>query len=204
MSRQEALRELGLSDGSPDAAAIKAAYRKRSLATHPDKGGSSEEFVRVAQAYEVLTSPDGGASSGGAQHSSSQGGRPMTPEEQMKFAEDLFFQQFADFLENSDSTADKAVEWLFKQFFEKPPDNTGKSKETKSVELPFQLRLLKRVMKWTARHAFNAVKSFAESDTAQININGQTLTGADLKKLRELLRRRAAAAKKPADTKDEM
>ena len=36
---------------------IKAAYRKLALATHPDKGGSADEFFRVARAYRALLNP---------------------------------------------------------------------------------------------------------------------------------------------------
>jgi curved DNA-binding protein CbpA len=36
------------------AAAIKRAYRKRAMETHPDRGGSQEEFEEVKLAYEVL------------------------------------------------------------------------------------------------------------------------------------------------------
>lgn len=35
---------------------IRAAYKKRALETHPDKGGDPEEFLRVKQAYEAITS----------------------------------------------------------------------------------------------------------------------------------------------------
>ena len=37
-------------------ATLRRAYRRRSLATHPDKGGSDEAFRRVACAFEVLSS----------------------------------------------------------------------------------------------------------------------------------------------------
>lgn len=40
-----------------DAAAIKAAYRKRSRATHPDKGGDTPAFQRVNAAYRLLGDP---------------------------------------------------------------------------------------------------------------------------------------------------
>ena len=35
---------------------VRAAYKKRALETHPDKGGDPEEFLRVKQAYEAITS----------------------------------------------------------------------------------------------------------------------------------------------------
>ncbi len=39
-------------DASADA--IKAAYRSRARATHPDRGGDPREFIRVQAAYEIL------------------------------------------------------------------------------------------------------------------------------------------------------
>ena len=62
MTKSRAMRELGLSAGYTEKD-LKSAYRKRSLETHPDKGGSNEEFVKVAEAYEFLSS--GGTSETG-------------------------------------------------------------------------------------------------------------------------------------------
>ncbi|KAL7710120.1 chaperone protein DNAj [Lotmaria passim] len=45
-------------DKNADLKAIKKAYRKRALETHPDQGGNKEEFAEVAEAYEVLSNPD--------------------------------------------------------------------------------------------------------------------------------------------------
>lgn len=36
---------------------IKKAFRKKSMETHPDKGGSNEEFQEVTKAYEILATP---------------------------------------------------------------------------------------------------------------------------------------------------
>jgi curved DNA-binding protein CbpA len=43
----------------PDASQreVKAAFRRRSLSVHPDHGGSAEAFVRLQEAYEVLSDP---------------------------------------------------------------------------------------------------------------------------------------------------
>lgn len=42
---------------NPDAteAEVKRAYRSKARATHPDKGGSADEFAPVAEAFEVLS-----------------------------------------------------------------------------------------------------------------------------------------------------
>eukprot|EP00931_Biecheleriopsis_adriatica_P076156 TRINITY_DN49898_c0_g1_i1.p1 TRINITY_DN49898_c0_g1~~TRINITY_DN49898_c0_g1_i1.p1 ORF type:complete len:472 (-),score=78.16 TRINITY_DN49898_c0_g1_i1:27-1421(-) len=43
-----------LLDRRASSAEVRTAYRRRALATHPDKGGSPEEFHRVSAAFEVL------------------------------------------------------------------------------------------------------------------------------------------------------
>lgn len=47
-----AFRVLGL-PGDADLDAVKAAYRERAKAVHPDQGGDPEEFQRVREAYTV-------------------------------------------------------------------------------------------------------------------------------------------------------
>lgn len=37
---------------------IKKAYKKKSMQHHPDRGGNQDEFVKVQQAYEVLSNSD--------------------------------------------------------------------------------------------------------------------------------------------------
>lgn len=37
---------------------VRAAYRRRAFATHPDRGGSTAEFEAVSRAHEVLTDPE--------------------------------------------------------------------------------------------------------------------------------------------------
>jgi preprotein translocase subunit Sec63 len=36
---------------------IRQAYRSLVLQTHPDKGGSKDQFLKIQEAYEVLTRP---------------------------------------------------------------------------------------------------------------------------------------------------
>lgn len=46
--------ELGISQSASHRAVL-SAYRQRALQTHPDKGGSHDAYVRVRQAFEVLS-----------------------------------------------------------------------------------------------------------------------------------------------------
>lgn len=49
----ENLRILGLSQ-TPTAAELKRAFFKAAFKVHPDRGGTSEEFIKVQRAYEEL------------------------------------------------------------------------------------------------------------------------------------------------------
>lgn len=49
----EALSVLGLSAGA-DWSQIQASYRRLSSRLHPDRGGDSQAFIRVREAYEIL------------------------------------------------------------------------------------------------------------------------------------------------------
>ena len=51
LTLEAAAAALSLPAGCRDADAIKAAYRRAALATHPDKGGDPEAFKTVAAAY---------------------------------------------------------------------------------------------------------------------------------------------------------
>lgn len=53
MTKAMAYATLQVPPGS-SLAAVKAAYRERILAVHPDKGGSAEAFRKVRQAWEIL------------------------------------------------------------------------------------------------------------------------------------------------------
>ena len=107
ISRAAALNELGL-PSSFNEKELKAAYRKRSLAAHPDKGGSTEEFIRVSEAYEVLSGGGGGSYGGGGSSSRRSGpsagsgaSEPTMDEaEMMRRAEEMFDRVFDEFLQS--------------------------------------------------------------------------------------------------------
>lgn len=54
MDKEFWLRLLGLT-GNPNLPDIKRAWKKRAGETHPDHGGSKEDFVEVTHAYKMLT-----------------------------------------------------------------------------------------------------------------------------------------------------
>ena len=86
MTTQEARDELRL-PREYDKQALKSAYRKRSVETHPDKGGSTEEFLRCSEAYDKLSGGGSKSHRGGGGSSPFEGG---TPQDQMKYAEMMF------------------------------------------------------------------------------------------------------------------
>lgn len=55
ITAERAAEVLGVPADCRDADAIKTAYRKKALATHPDKGGDPEAFKEVGAAYAKLT-----------------------------------------------------------------------------------------------------------------------------------------------------
>lgn len=53
--QRSAAEELGLSTSSkPTREQVKAAFRQRALAVHPDRGGSSDDFRKAVQARDTL------------------------------------------------------------------------------------------------------------------------------------------------------
>ena len=78
MTLREAYQILGLSTDAT-AAQVKAAYRRLVAETHPDRGGSAAEFIRIRAAYEILTGflgrpPRGAATSDATAASGRPGG----------------------------------------------------------------------------------------------------------------------------------
>jgi DnaJ domain len=207
MTRREALRELGLFP-NPTGSEVKAAYRKRSLATHPDKpGGSSDAFVRVSQAYEIIltslgnsnsaTSDDAGPTS--TTSSTTNWWQPdrnydddneRMEEELLRYAEEVFLSEFQDLLENTDQRADHFVDMLFDQVFRNATTTTTDDVAAAAAELSFMARQLKRLAKFVARHVMNKFKRFIlEADNLEIHINGHTLSMSDYQKIQEIMQK---------------
>mmetsp|Transcript_5906 Transcript_5906/g.9825 ORF Transcript_5906/g.9825 Transcript_5906/m.9825 type:complete len:221 (-) Transcript_5906:890-1552(-) len=176
MSRTKALQELGLASSNKNNKYtdkdLKSAYRKRSLETHPDKGGTSEEFIRVAQAYEFLTNKGGASSSFDGESST------MSPEDQMKWAEEMF-DHFADMLDDTDATADAMVDWLF------DPSRAGTRDIKSQQQLSWGARRAKGIVRWIARRSMKLIMSMLESDNVTINIQGKEMSGKEFQQKRK-------------------
>jgi molecular chaperone DnaJ len=54
MSKRDYYEILGIQK-TASAEEIKKAYRKKSMETHPDRGGNEDEFKEIAEAYEILS-----------------------------------------------------------------------------------------------------------------------------------------------------
>ena len=187
MTRSEARKELGLSSRSSKSSEkdiIKAAYRKRSLETHPDKGGNSEDFIRVAQAYEVLTTKnnnkDGGMGSGDSSSDGETSTSTMSKEEQLQWAEDQFFKLFDDVMDEPGAAADAVVDWLF------PKDD-----KTTHTNSSWATRQTQAMTKWFIRKAMKWIQSLLESENTTIQMEGgRVMTGAEFKQMRVKSRER--------------
>jgi curved DNA-binding protein len=68
---------------------IKKAYKKQSMKHHPDRGGKHDEFVKVQQAYEVLSNSDKRNAYDHPHHAQQNHGNPFTGGMGANF-EDLF------------------------------------------------------------------------------------------------------------------
>ena len=173
LTRDQALQELRLTGTHFTQLELKAAYRQRSLETHPDKaGGSNEAFVRVSEAYQVLVS----SSSSGKSSSGSTGrtafSDDMSDAERVRMAEDMFFDAFGDLFDG---------------------DKVGGAIDTffQGVEPTIWIRLLKGTLKW----ALPKIVGMIEGDNTIVSLNGVTMTGKEFKELRKRHQNQLKAAK---------
>ena len=166
MTRSEALRELGLNTGFSEKE-LKSAYRKKSFETHPDKGGSNEDFIRVAEAFDVL-------SNNSSSSSSKPFARDASDEERMRQAEEMFMSFFDEFFENPDSMIDGFIDKVF-----------GGAKE-----MSMFAKMIKPVVKTFAKRIVSGFSNLLESDNVQITVNGQQMSGAEFKAWKEKMKAR--------------
>jgi curved DNA-binding protein CbpA len=167
MSRSEAQKILRL-PARFDERALKTAYRARSMETHPDKGGTTEAFLKVSEAYETLSS--GSSGSGDGMHGFSEG---MSKDEMLRRAEEMLdsvLDDFEDLLKSLDAGA--IVDELF--------GSAGKN--------PLKW-LLKKAAKAGVRTLARMASGAMHSESTTVTVNGQTISGAEFQRWREQRRR---------------
>lgn len=178
MTSSEARKELNLpAAGKLDDKEIKKAYRKRSLETHPDKGGDSKEFIRVAEAYNVLTGK-GGSGTGGFDTSG------MSDEEAFKMAEEMLFDMAEELLHGTFS--DDLIDQLFDEF---APNSTWTSRATKNL------------IKYGAKKLIKGFGDLLMSENANIKVNGEPVDTKEIKEWYEKMKRKKERV--PEKTGDE-
>lgn len=178
LSRAQAAKELGVQAGA-DEKELKSAYRKRSLQSHPDKGGSTEEFLRVSEAFEVLSGStrkrSGGRGGGG------RGGSAADQDEAMRQAEEMMDQVMNEMFEMMEKVGSGGTDDLVESFM---GNSTG-------FFSPFWWAT-KKVVKYVARTAAGAVVEALEGDGVEFNINGETMNSADFKSWRDSRRNKVS------------
>ena len=177
-----------------------------------DKGGSNEEFVRVAEAYQILTG-DAQAKPGSSRSFGGDGGNFNfnMPDDaaKLKMAYEMFSEMLDEFLINTDAMADKVVDWIFDMFagIETTKDENGRTSykyNGSSNQQQPQRReeddtQIQSWVRWGLRKGIKWLQSFLEGDNMQITINGKNYTGADIRKLREQAEQRVRAKKEKSD-----
>jgi hypothetical protein len=175
MTRTDAQRELRLRGGGHTDRQLKAAYRKRSLETHPDKGGSTQDFLRVAEAYEVLS----GGPAGGQRHEKTAA---PTEEELMQRAEDMMDEVLEQFVDGFEQNLDGIVDQLFGGGDPSPGLVTSG---------------LRRAAKWGAHWFADSALDRVDFSELEIDFGSHKVTGRDAadawREWRETRRKRRAA-----------
>lgn len=179
MSRAQAAKELGVRPGVNEKE-LKAAYRKRSLQSHPDKGGSTEEFLRVSEAFEVL-SGSGGGRGGGNRGGGGRGGGAADQDEAMRRAEEMMDQVMSEMFEMMERVGSGGTDDIVESFM---GNATG-------FFSPFWW-VMKKGVKYIARAAAGAVVDALQGDGVEININGETMSFSDFKEWRDSRRNKVS------------
>jgi hypothetical protein len=187
MSRAAALKQLGLVEGfSPEE--LRAAYRITSLTAHPDKGGTTAAFIRVARAYELLSKEASSSSSSSSSSSFDFDGSfdEAAMQALFKQAEQMFEGAIDELLAMDGDGAAAMVDKLFE-------------KRTGVVSW-----LIKSGLKAGARWLVPKVQQTIESENTVLEVGGHKFTGAEFKAWRDGRQRRQKAEErmrngKPAD-----
>ena len=180
ISRAAAMKELSLRPGFSEKE-LKGAYRKRSVETHPDKGGTTEAFLRVSEAYELLASPNGGHKASGGRGSAQA--EDLSEAERMRRAEEMLDAVLEELGDLISGGVDGFVDELFG-----------------SASGPL-VWVMKSLVKRGARAFGGVLTNLMESDGASITINGATMSGSEFKQWREQ-RKHAAALRRERNERE--
>ena len=188
MFESDALRTLGLRKGATPEE-IKKAYKRLAREHHPDKGGDSNEFIKISEAYESL---QGGGSSGAP-----PAGTPS--EEQLFAALFRFEQEFGDAFKGYGEHIAKA--WsnatLLEQSLKQSVERAWPTTPDDSYAVRIKRSLLKSSMSWLVwtlskldlEHIMKKVGDHVGQGNVRFTVNGRRVDPADL-------RRRYAAYKR--------
>lgn len=111
-----------------DDAVIRSAYRRRALATHPDKGGLADEFLEVVEAFEVLSDRlrrfayDADLERSGSLDGLDRGAQAAAVAEEGNSSQRPSAPEAVPAGEGSGPAEDRRVSKLWSQIMELPPD----------------------------------------------------------------------------------
>ncbi len=192
MFESDALRTLGLKKGATQEE-IKKAYKRLAREHHPDKGGDSNEFIKIHDAYESLSQP-GGASKPPA-------GTP--PEEALFAALFRFEEEFGDAFKGYGEHIAKA--WsnatLLEHSLKQSVDRAWPTTPDDSYAVRIKRSLLKSSMSWLVwtlskldlEHIMKKVGDHVGQGNVRFTVNGRRVDPAEVR------RRYAAYAKRRRD-----
>ena len=191
MFESDALRTLGLSKGATPEE-MKKAYKRLAREHHPDKGGDSNEFIRIHDAYESLQGGGGGAPPAGA------------PSEEALFAALFRFEEeFGDAFKGYGEHIAKA--WsnatLLEQSLKQSVDRAWPTQHNDSYAVRIKRSLLKSSMSWLVwtlskldlEHIMKKVGDHVGQGNVRFTVNGRRVDP------NEVRRRYAAYAKRRRD-----
>ena len=192
MFESDALRTLGLKKGATQEE-IKKAYKRLAREHHPDKGGDSNEFIKISEAYESLQ--------GGGGSSAPPAGAPS--EEALFAALFRFEQEFGDAFAAYGQHIAKA--WsnatMLEHSLKQSVDRAWPTSADDSYAVRIKRSLLKSSMSWLVwtlskldlEHIMKKVGDHVGQGNVRFTVNGRRVDPAEVR------RRYAAYAKRRRD-----
>ena len=181
MFESDALRTLGLRKGATPEE-IKKAYKRLAREHHPDKGGDSNEFIKISEAYESLQ--------GGGGSSAPPAGAPS--EEALFAALYRFEQEFGDAFVAYGEHIAKA--WsnatLLEQSLKQSVDRAWPTSPDDSYAVRIKRSLLKSSMSWLVwtlskldlEHIMKKVGDHVGQGNVRFTVNGRRVDPAEVRR----------------------